>query len=365
MQFGSQSLAKLTVSATLTYKVAAMLRYRRYRVFLVFAVVAIFALYQLSAGDQQWDRGKYSAEYLRTHLGLKGAAKDSENASSRQEHGAQKPIELDIPAKTKAEGTVTPPPHLDDVQKPKQQLPEDKPVAAEKSSSPIDAPKRPTNGEDEGKPRVVAGPSEPMLDIPYEAGQGRQEVEALPSYDKVHYNKPTENYPVASTKALPTGTPKHIPQIQYDFKNSEIGKRDEEKLKVIKDAFMHTWSSYKKLAWGKDELRPVSGKSRDPFNGWGATLVDSLDTLWMMGLKDEFEEAVKKVEDIDFTTSPRQDIPVFETTIRYLGGLLSAYDISGRKHMMLLKRAEQLGDVLYGAFDTPNRMPIPYFYWRP
>lgn len=68
---------------------------------------------------------------------------------------------------------------------------------------------------------------------------------------------------------------------------------------------------------------------------------------------------------IDFTTSPRSDIPMFETTIRYLGGLLAAYDVSGGKYKTLLDKAVELADVLIGAFDTPNRMPVLYYRWKP
>ena len=43
-----------------------------------------------------------------------------------------------------------------------------------------------------------------------------------------------------------------------------------------------------------------------------------------MGLKDEFDDAIKAVKEIDFTNTTRSDIPVFETIIRYLGGLVPA-----------------------------------------
>ena len=93
--------------------------------------------------------------------------------------------------------------------------------------------------------------------------------------------------------------------------------------------------------------------------------MDSLDTLWIMGLKEEFEEAAKAIDKIDFTTSPRSDIPVFETTIRYLGGLLAAYDVSGGKYKNLLEKAIELAEILMGAFDTPNRMPVLFYQWKP
>jgi mannosyl-oligosaccharide alpha-1,2-mannosidase len=77
-----------------------------------------------------------------------------------------------------------------------------------------------------------------------------------------------------------------------------------------------------------------------------------------MGLKDEFEEAVLAVEKLDFTTCSLEEINVFETTIRYLGGFLGAYDISHGEYPILLQKAIEIGQMLYNAFDTPNRMPI-------
>jgi mannosyl-oligosaccharide alpha-1,2-mannosidase len=41
---------------------------------------------------------------------------------------------------------------------------------------------------------------------------------------------------------------------------------------------------------------------------------------------------------------------VFETTIRYLGGLLSAYEVSGGQHKALLTKAQELGDKLAQAW---------------
>ena len=145
--------------------------------------------------------------------------------------------------------------------------------------------------------------------------------------------------------------------------NSRIDR--ERKLVTIKDAFTRSWEGYKQHAWLQDELSPVSGKFRNPFCGWAATLVDSLDALWILGMKDEFEEATNAVKQIDFTTSIRNDIPLFETTIRYLGGLIAAYDLSEGRYKVLLDKSIELAEVLMGAFDTPNRMPITFYHWKP
>ena len=92
--------------------------------------------------------------------------------------------------------------------------------------------------------------------------------------------------------------------------------------------------------------------------------MDSLDTLWIMGMKGEFDEAVAALDNIDFSTTQDETLNVFETTIRYMGGLLGAYDISGGAYAALLAKAVQLGDLLYGAFDTPNRMPVTRWRWQ-
>lgn len=55
--------------------------------------------------------------------------------------------------------------------------------------------------------------------------------------------------------------------------------------KAVVDEFLHAWSNYKKYAWGRDELKPVSRGWID-FMGVGLTIIDSLDTLYIMGLND-------------------------------------------------------------------------------
>ena len=173
-------------------------------------------------------------------------------------------------------------------------------------------------------------------------------------------------YPVSSTIPLPTGTPRPIPRIQHEF-GIETEHNKAERLQrqaAVKKAFLFSWEGYKKYAWLQDEVTPVTGGYKNGFGQRGATLVDALDTLVIMGLDNEFEHALKAVKKIDFTTAGVQRLNVFETTIRYLGGLLSAYDLSNANHHVLLDQATELGDMLYAAFDTPNRMPITRWDWE-
>ena len=174
-----------------------------------------------------------------------------------------------------------------------------------------------------------------------------------------------QRYPVNLTTGLPTGRTRNIPKIQHNFSSREDSNAKSvrlARLQSVKDAFVHTWDGYKTHAWMKDEVSPLSGGYRDSFGGWAATLVDSLDTLWIVGLRDDFDKAVVEVDKIDFTISTEEEINIFETTIRYLGGFLSAYDLSGRP--VLLEKAIELGDMIYAAFDTPNRMPITRWKWK-
>ena len=56
----------------------------------------------------------------------------------------------------------------------------------------------------------------------------------------------------------------------------------------------HSWDSYVQYAWGSNELKPISrkGHSASVFGqtAFGATIVDALDTLYVMGLTDEYKK---------------------------------------------------------------------------
>ena len=117
----------------------------------------------------------------------------------------------------------------------------------------------------------------------------------------------------------------------------------------VKEAMKHAWRFYRQYAWGYDELKPLSHRGHNNWGGMGVTLVDSLDTLWVMGMRTEFNEARDWVRDkLSFDNAG--SVSVFETTIRELGGLLAAYDYSG--DAAFLQKAEILGGRLAGAFST-------------
>ncbi|KAF8186288.1 glycoside hydrolase family 47 protein [Pholiota molesta] len=125
----------------------------------------------------------------------------------------------------------------------------------------------------------------------------------------------------------------------------------------VRETFKHAWKGYMDRAFPSDELSSVSGGKSDRFNGWSVTLFDSLSTMWIMNLRDEFAEAVKNVKNQRFNNArPDPNVPFFETVIRYLGGTLSAYALSGDERLLHL--ADDLGTVLVPAFNgTKTGLP--------
>ncbi|XP_035628595.1 endoplasmic reticulum mannosyl-oligosaccharide 1,2-alpha-mannosidase isoform X2 [Oncorhynchus keta] len=127
-----------------------------------------------------------------------------------------------------------------------------------------------------------------------------------------------------------------------------------DRLEMVREAFRHAWKGYKEFAWGHDELKPVS-KSYGEWFGLGLTIIDALDTMWILGLKEEFEEARKWVE-TELSFSKNVDVNLFESTIRILGGLLSTYHLTGDE--MFLEKAKDIGLRLMPAFKTPSKIPF-------
>lgn len=86
------------------------------------------------------------------------------------------------------------------------------------------------------------------------------------------------------------------------------------------------------------------------------TIVDALDTLKIMGLEAEFDAGRNYVASIDESKFHEDvDVSFFETTIRVIGGLISAYDLSDDK--MFIEKAAALADRLIPAFNTETGLP--------
>lgn len=141
--------------------------------------------------------------------------------------------------------------------------------------------------------------------------------------------------------------------------SSYIGlEADIEKRDAVVAAFRHAWLAYERDAMGADEYHPISrqGSNLTEAGGVGYTVVDALDTMLLMGLDAEYQRARSWVAE-KMTFDRDADYNTFETTIRILGGLLSAYHLSGGDELYLT-RARDLADRMLPVFDTASGLPL-------
>lgn len=130
----------------------------------------------------------------------------------------------------------------------------------------------------------------------------------------------------------------------------------------VKEEFLHAWRGYERYARGHDELKPLSMAPHD----WHAaslhmTPVDALDTMLVMGLTAEAEKTRAWIgERLSFDHDI--SVKVFEITIRILGGLLSAHQMTGDARLLAL--ADDLGARLLPAFESPTGMPYMFVNLR-
>ncbi|KAJ7505305.1 glycoside hydrolase [Mycena galericulata] len=135
--------------------------------------------------------------------------------------------------------------------------------------------------------------------------------------------------------------------------SADVQKRD-----AIVRAFQHAWLAYEKDAMGDDEYHPISheGTNLTAAGGIGYTVVDSIDTMLLMGLHQEYSRAREWVAS-KMSFDRNATFNTFETTIRVLGGLLSAYHLSG-EDPIYLEKAIELADRIIPVFNTPSGLPL-------
>lgn len=119
----------------------------------------------------------------------------------------------------------------------------------------------------------------------------------------------------------------------------------------------HAWRGYKQRAWGKDEVKPKTGTFKTWCNA-AITMLDSLSTLWLMDLHEDFDEAAEWLAKNPLPSPGGHGLhSLFEVNIRGLAGVLSAFHLSGKA--VFLDTARRLGDALMPGFRNPNGLPTP------
>jgi mannosyl-oligosaccharide alpha-1,2-mannosidase len=129
----------------------------------------------------------------------------------------------------------------------------------------------------------------------------------------------------------------------------------------IRDEFLHVWNGYKQYAWGHDQLNPLSGTYSEffvPGHPIGLSIIEALDTLYVMQLDSELTVGVSWIEqNLNFDIDG--DFHVFEVIIRVVGGLLAGYLATGSK--TLLDLTVDVTDRIMPAFtQSPTGMPYQY-----
>lgn len=127
----------------------------------------------------------------------------------------------------------------------------------------------------------------------------------------------------------------------------------------VRSEMRWAWRQYRDHAWGKDQIKPLSGGFESfPLKDHhlGLTIVEALDTLWVMGLDEEFHDGVEWVRhNLDFDVDG--EVSVFETSIRLVGGLLSAWH--AHADPTLLAKARDCADRLLPSFAA-SPIGIPH-----
>lgn len=156
------------------------------------------------------------------------------------------------------------------------------------------------------------------------------------------------------------------PSLETD--KADWNKRRQE----VVEAFELSWDAYERYAWGYDEFHPIAktGRKMAP-EGLGWIIVDSLDTMILMNQTSRLHRAREWLSK-SLTWDQNQDVNTFETTIRMLGGLLSAHYLSTEfpnlapleeddpgspGEDLYLEKGKDLADRLLSAFDSPSGIP--------
>ncbi|KAF0992182.1 hypothetical protein HZS_2827, partial [Henneguya salminicola] len=133
----------------------------------------------------------------------------------------------------------------------------------------------------------------------------------------------------------------------------EVAKDLQEKRDFVKRMMKECWSVYVKYAFGRNEADVLKkiGNSRSEIyhSAKGITIIDSLDTLLLMNMYDEYSMARDWTKN-SLHFKPGDHINLFESTIRIFGGLLSAYYLSNED--LFVEKAKEFADLTLPSFSS-------------
>ncbi|KAG8525461.1 uncharacterized protein KY384_009105 [Bacidia gigantensis] len=161
----------------------------------------------------------------------------------------------------------------------------------------------------------------------------------------------------------------------WGWSNKKLGIDWNSRREEVKETFVYSWNGYEQYAWGFDQYRPLSkdgAQMNEQGKGLGWIIVDALDTMMIMNLTSQLSHAREWIS-TSLNYDQDYEVNTFETTIRMMGGLLSAHylsnsftDLANVKdddkgapgEDLYLEKATDLADRLMGAFDSPSGVPF-------
>ena len=150
---------------------------------------------------------------------------------------------------------------------------------------------------------------------------------------------------------------KHKRDDNLNFESFDLS----EKRALVRRMTREAWTAYKQYAWGHDALRPVAMAPYDEWAGAGASIVGAMSTLYVMGLKGEYLEGREWIaEKLNFSKIDGET-DVHATIVQYIGGLLSAYALTG--DLVFREKAVEIAAALDVAFNSTTGEKIPVFYY--
>ncbi|KAH8241374.1 hypothetical protein KR032_011539 [Drosophila birchii] len=130
----------------------------------------------------------------------------------------------------------------------------------------------------------------------------------------------------------------------------------------IKEMMLHAWNNYARFTWGKNEFRPISrgvnfGKEFG-HQELGATIIESMDTLYVMGLDKELNRSREWIQKLFTLDRVDQPLSIFELTSRMLGPMLTMYALTGDQ--LYMDKAIHIADKILPTFQTPTGIPMRF-----
>lgn len=135
----------------------------------------------------------------------------------------------------------------------------------------------------------------------------------------------------------------------------------------IREIFIETFNLYSKIVNSEiiDEINPISKTTNNNGNGFGRSLIGSLDMLYLLNMEEELEPMLSKLVVDNTLKSDKNLMNTNENFITIISSLISGYELSNEKEESLLPLIKNFAKIALKAYDTPtNGLPISNYPFK-